>query len=63
MQIKGFVHQSEEDAFLANVRIVKDIRFYAGENVGHMELSNSDEVVLVRQHPSGSYIGQIVKEV
>ena len=34
MWIKGYVHQNPDEAFLADVHIVKDIRFYAGEIVG-----------------------------
>ena len=66
MWIKGFIHQTEDDAFLANVHIVKDLRFRAGEMVGWMELSNSDdgepEVVMVKRHPSVCLHGQIMKE-
>ena len=62
MWISGFIHQTEEDFFFGNVHIVNDLRFRAGEPVGWMELSNSDEVVLVKRHPSGNLHGQIVKE-
>ena len=62
MWIKGFIHQTEDEAFLGNVHIVSDLRFRAGEMVGWMELSNSDEVVMVKRHPSGCLHGQIMKE-
>lgn len=61
MTIKGFIHQTEDDAFLGTVSIVKDIRFYAGEYIGWMELSNSDEIVIVKRHPCGNYNGQITR--
>ena len=62
MWIKGFVHQTEEEAFLANVHIVPDIGRRGGEFAGWMELSDSDEVVMVKRHPSGCFHGQIMKE-
>ena len=62
MWIKGYVQDGCDNAFMADVHIVRDIRYYAGENVGYMELSNSDEIVLVKKHPAGTYNGQIVKE-
>ena len=62
MFIKGFIHQTQDDAFLGNVHIVPDIRRRGGEYVGYMELSNSDEVVIVKRHPSGHLHGQIMKE-
>ncbi len=63
MWIKGFVHMTEDDAgVLANVHIVPDIRRRGGEYAGWMELSNSDEVVIVKRHPGGCYHGQIMKE-
>lgn len=62
MWIKGYIHQTEDEAFLGNVHIVPDLRFRAGEMVGWMELSNSDEVVMVKRHPSGCLHGQIMKE-
>lgn len=64
MWIKGFVHQTEEDAFLAAVHIVKDLRFVGGENVGWMELNceGEPEVVMVKRHESGNLHGQIMKE-
>lgn len=61
MWIKGFVHVSADEAFLANVHVVSDIRYTCGEIVGWMELSNSDETVVVKKHPSGCLVGQIVK--
>ena len=42
MTIKGFIHQNEDEAFLGTVSIVKDIRFYAGQYVGYMELTNGE---------------------
>ena len=62
MWIKGFIHQTEEDTIFANVHIIKDVRRSAGEYVGIMELSNSDEIVLIKEHPAGGYNGQIMKE-
>ena len=62
MWIKGYVHQNPDEAFLANVHIVKDIRLYAGEIVGYMELNNGEDVI-VKRHPAGTYNGQIIKEV
>ena len=62
MYIQGFIHQTEEDFFFGNVHIVSDVRFLTGEYVGWMELSNSDEVVIVKRHPCGNLHGQIVKE-
>ena len=65
MWIKGFVHQTEDEAFLADVHIVSDLRFRGGEMVGWMELSNSTDVcdvVMVKKHPSGFFHGQIMKE-
>ena len=62
MWIKGFVHQTGDDAIFASVHIVPDIRRRGGEYAGWMELSNSDEVVMVKRHPSGFYHGQIMKE-
>ena len=62
MYIKGYVHINENEAFLANVHIVKDIRFYAGELAGYMELANSDDIVIVKHHPAGTYNGQIVTQ-
>lgn len=61
MWIKGFIHQSEDDAFLGNVQIVSDISFTSGEVIGYMELSDSDEVVIVKRHQSGCLVGQISK--
>lgn len=61
MNIKGFIHQSDDMAFLGTVHIVNDIRFYAGEYVGYMELTNG-EIVLVKRHPCGTLNGQIHKE-
>ena len=61
MWIKGFIHQDEGEAFFGNVHIVPDLRFRGGENVGWMELSNSDEIVIVKKHESGCLHGQIVK--
>lgn len=60
MNIKGYVHTTPDEAFFANVHIVKDIRFYAGEEVGYMELTNGDDVI-VKKHPCGNYNGSIVK--
>ena len=62
MWIKGFVHQTEDEAVFANVHIVPDLRFRGGTMVGWMELSNSEEVVMVKRHPSGFYHGQIMTE-
>lgn len=62
MWIKGFVHFTDDEAFLADVHIVPDIRRRGGEYVGWMELT-TDEVVMVKRHPSGFYHGQIMKEV
>lgn len=63
MWIKGFIHQTEDEAVLANVHIVSDIRHNGGEYAGWMELANSNEVVIVKKHSSGIYNGQIVQEV
>ena len=62
MWIKGYVHETDDDAFLADVHIVADLRFRGGEYAGWMELSNSDEVVMVKRHPSGFYHCQIMTE-
>ena len=62
MWIKGFIHETEDEAFYGNVHIVPDIRRRGGEIAGIMELSNSDEIVLVKRHPSGFLHGQIMKE-
>ena len=66
MWIKGYIHQTEDEAFFGNVHIVSDLRFRGGEMVGWMELSNTDEgeaeVVMVKRHPSGCLHGQIMKE-
>ena len=62
MWIKGFIHQSEDEAIFGNVHIVADVRRSAGRYVGYMELSNSDEIVLVKEHPAGGDNGMIVKE-
>lgn len=62
MFINGFIHQSEENAFYGHVRIVSDIRFTCGKIIGYMELSDSDEIVVVKKHPSGCLVGQIVKD-
>lgn len=62
MWIKGYVKETEDSAFIANVHIVPDIRRRGGEYAGIMELSNSDEIVLVKRHPSGYYHGQIMNE-
>ena len=62
MWIKGYIHQTEDEAFLADVHIVKDLRFRGGEYAGWMELSDSDEVVMVKRHPSGCFHGQIMSE-
>lgn len=59
MQIKGYVHISEDEAFLANVHIVHDVRFYAGVVVGYMYLT-SGELVEVKEHPAGGYNGSII---
>lgn len=63
MWIEGYVHVTEDEAFLANVHMVSNIDFYAGNIVGYMELSDSDEYVKVKRHPAGTYNGQIIKEV
>lgn len=62
MWIKGYINKTEDDAFFGNVHIVSDIRRRGGEYVGIMELSNSDEIVIVKRHPSGYLHGQIIKE-
>lgn len=62
MTIKGFIHQSEDEAFLGTVSIVRDIRFYAGEYVGWMELT-SGEIVIVKRHPCGNLNGQIERSI
>ena len=62
MWIKGYVYETDVDAFLADVHIVTDLRFRGGKYAGWMELSNSDEVVMVKRHPSGFYHCQIMTE-
>lgn len=63
MHIKGFVKVTEDEAVLANVHIVSDIRKSGGKYFGYMELADSDEIVIVKKHESGCYNGQIVKEI
>lgn len=62
MWIKGFVKQSEEEAFLANVHVVSNINKYSGKIVGYMEMSNGNKYVEVKKHPSGTFNGQIKSE-
>lgn len=59
MRIQGFVQITPEEAFFADVHIVKDIGFSSGEIVGYMELENG-QYVNVKKHPAGTYNGQIV---
>ena len=61
MDIKGYVQITEDEAFLANVHIVHDIRSYAGDYVGYMDLGNGN-ICVVKEHPAGGYNGQIFKE-
>lgn len=60
-QITGYIHTSEEEAFLGTINIVKDVKFYPGHYVGYMELSNG-ETLQVKQHPCGNYNASIDKE-
>lgn len=59
MRLKGFVHITPDEAFWADVHIVRDIDFSAGEIIGYMELTNG-QYVNVKKHPAGTYNGQIV---
>lgn len=61
MNVTGYVAVNEEEKFIATVHIVPDVRRYAGEYVGIMELSNGEDV-LVKKHPCGNYNGSIMKE-
>ena len=54
MEIKGYVHVTENEAFLATVRLVNNVDFYAGNIVGYMYLDNG-ETLIVKQHPCGNY--------
>ena len=58
MQITGYVHISEDEAFLADVNIVEDVKFYAGNYIGYMYLTNG-ETLIVKQHPCGNYNASI----
>ena len=60
-QLTGYIHTSEEEAFLGTVNIVEDVKFYPGHYVGYMELSNG-ETLQVKQHPCGNYNASIDKE-
>ena len=66
MWIKGFIHQTPDEAFLGNVHIVKDLRLRGGEMIGWMDLTGVEgeepEVVMVKRHESGCLHGQIMKE-
>jgi len=60
MWIRGYVHETEDEAILCNVHIVRNISRYGGIYVGIMYLSNSNGIVIVKKHPSGDYNGQII---
>lgn len=61
--IDGYVQTGilgEDEAFFGHVHIVKDARFCAGEYVGHMELTNGEDVI-VKKHPCGTLNGSIIR--
>lgn len=59
MYIKGYVHITEDEAFLANVHIVDDLRFTGGQYVGTMYLDNGEYVDV--KEIAGCYHGEICK--
>ncbi len=59
MWIEGFIQTGFDETIYGKVRIVKDVRFYAGEYIGHMELVDGDDVT-VKRHPCGTLNGSIV---
>lgn len=62
MWITGYIHQDENKSILGKVHIVPDLRFVEGEHIGWMELSNSNEIVKVKQNRAGFFHGQIISE-
>lgn len=64
MWVKGFIQtgiSGIDEAIFGSVHLVKDVRFYAGEYIGIMELSSGQDI-LVKQHPCGTFNGSIIKE-
>lgn len=66
--ITGFVHTDPSLAFtekdktiFATVRVVEDLRFFAGTHVGVMYLTDGTDLD-VYQHPCGNYLTCPAKE-
>jgi len=61
MWVYGYVHETYESAFLANVQIVSkwtaDHR--AGGLAGYMELTDGTDAI-VYKHPAGTFYGYVV---